>query len=119
MEVEKTPLRGKLLKAAPAVNCIFVQEMLGQVLLKKYKYFFRQFYNKTFVLNKNIDMVIVGPEDLLVNGIYDFFKQDDLLKKISVIDHQKRSPARGKQKICERVYASILYQQQNTNHLIK
>ena len=31
----ETPLRGKLLKAAPAVNCIFVQEMLGQVLLEK------------------------------------------------------------------------------------
>ena len=38
---------------------------------------------KTFVLNKNIEMVIVGPEDPLVNGIYDFFKQDDLLKKIN------------------------------------
>jgi len=45
---------------------------------------------KTFVLNKNIDMVIVGPEDPLVNGIYDFFKQDDLLKKISVIGPSKK-----------------------------
>ena len=45
---------------------------------------------KTFVLSKNIDMVIVGPEDPLVNGIYDFFKQDDLLKKISVIGPSKK-----------------------------
>ncbi|MBR76382.1 MAG: phosphoribosylamine--glycine ligase [Flavobacteriales bacterium] len=45
---------------------------------------------KTFVLNKNIEMVIVGPEDPLVNGIYDFFKQDDLLKKISVIGPSKK-----------------------------
>ena len=45
---------------------------------------------KTFVLNKNIDMVIVGPEDPLVNGIYDFFRQDDLLKKISVIGPSKK-----------------------------
>ena len=45
---------------------------------------------KTFVLNKNIEMIIVGPEDPLVNGIYDFFKQDDLLKKISVIGPSKK-----------------------------
>ena len=45
---------------------------------------------KTFVLDKNIDMLIVGPEDPLVNGIYDFFKQDDLLKKISVIGPSKK-----------------------------
>ena len=45
---------------------------------------------KSFVLNKNIEMVIVGPEDPLVDGIYDFFKQDDLLKKISVIGPSKK-----------------------------
>tara|TARA_B100000900_G_scaffold82506_1_gene66676 strand:- start:3810 stop:5081 length:1272 start_codon:yes stop_codon:yes gene_type:complete len=45
---------------------------------------------KTFVLNKDIEMVIVGPEDPLVDGIYDFFKQDDLLKKISVIGPSKK-----------------------------
>lgn len=45
---------------------------------------------KAFVLNKDIEMVIVGPEDPLVDGIYDFFKQDDLLKKISVIGPSKK-----------------------------
>ena len=62
---------------------------------------------KTFVLNKNIDMVIVGPEDPLVNGIYDFFKQDDLLKKISVIGPSKKgAQLEGSKKVCKRVYAS-------------
>lgn len=33
---------------------------------------------KTFCLENKIEMVIVGPEDPLVNGIYDFFQQDEL-----------------------------------------
>jgi phosphoribosylamine--glycine ligase len=33
---------------------------------------------KTFCLENKIEMVIVGPEDPLVNGIYDFFQQDAL-----------------------------------------
>jgi len=44
---------------------------------------------KTFVLEKAIDMVIVGPEDPLVNGIHDFFLADVKLKQISVIGPEK------------------------------
>jgi phosphoribosylamine---glycine ligase len=40
---------------------------------------------KNFVWEKGIDIVIVGPEDPLVNGIHDFFLQDEILKDISVI----------------------------------
>ena len=40
---------------------------------------------KTFVLDNQIDMVIVGPEDPLVKGIYDYFKNDDSIKHIPVI----------------------------------
>lgn len=42
-----------------------------------------------FVLTNQIDMVVVGPEDPLVNGIYDFFKQDDSLAGIPVIGPSK------------------------------
>jgi len=40
---------------------------------------------KTFVLEQAITMVVVGPEDPLVNGIYDFFKHDAELNAIPVI----------------------------------
>ena len=38
-----------------------------------------------FVLNNNIEMVVVGPEDPLVNGIHDFFLNKSELKDIPVI----------------------------------
>ena len=40
---------------------------------------------REFVLANNINMVVVGPEDPLVNGVYDFFKADTALAKIPVI----------------------------------
>ena len=45
---------------------------------------------KDFCLNEGINMVVVGPEDPLVNGIYDFFKNDELLKSIPVIGPSKK-----------------------------
>lgn len=44
---------------------------------------------KSFVLQKRIELVVVGPEEPLVNGIYDFFKQDALLMDIPVIGPSK------------------------------
>ena len=44
---------------------------------------------KSFVLENNIDMVVVGPEEPLVLGIYDFFVGDAELYKIPVIGPSK------------------------------
>ena len=44
---------------------------------------------KTLVLEHGIDMVVVGPEDPLVEGIHDYFINDDLLKHVAVIGPQK------------------------------
>jgi phosphoribosylamine--glycine ligase len=40
---------------------------------------------KNLVWEKDINLVLVGPEDPLVLGIHDFFLQDDVLKDIPVI----------------------------------
>ena len=44
---------------------------------------------KKAALLHNIDLVVVGPEDPLVNGIHDFFLDDIKLKHIPVIGPQK------------------------------
>ncbi|MBU2904891.1 phosphoribosylamine--glycine ligase [Arenibacter algicola] len=44
---------------------------------------------KKCVLSENIEMVIVGPEDPLVNGVHDFFLNDTDLQNIPVIGPQK------------------------------
>ena len=44
---------------------------------------------KKVVLEQKVNMLVVGPEDPLVKGIYDFFKHDELLKNIPVIGPSK------------------------------
>ena len=44
---------------------------------------------KTLVIKENISLVVVGPEDPLVKGIYDYFKNDESLKHIPVIGPSK------------------------------
>ena len=44
---------------------------------------------KSAVLKHNIDLVFVGPEDPLVNGIVDFFENDSELKSVPVVGPNK------------------------------
>src|SRR6056297_3335049 len=44
---------------------------------------------KQFVLGNKVGMVVVGPEDPLVNGIHDYFLEDQQLRSIPVIGPQK------------------------------
>ena len=46
---------------------------------------------KQVVLLHNIELVVVGPEDPLVNGIHDFFLNDTDLKHVAVIGPQKQA----------------------------
>lgn len=44
---------------------------------------------KSFVINNNINMVVVGPEDPLVRGIVDFFAADTQISNVSIIGPNK------------------------------
>ncbi|MCC8359557.1 phosphoribosylamine--glycine ligase [Salinimicrobium sediminilitoris] len=45
---------------------------------------------KELVIKENVEMMVVGPEDPLVNGIVDLFNQDEQLKQVAVIGPSKR-----------------------------
>ncbi len=44
---------------------------------------------REFVVSNHVDMVVVGPEDPLVNGIYDYFKNNAGLSEIPIIGPSK------------------------------
>ena len=44
---------------------------------------------KELVIAHEIGLVLVGPEEPLVNGIYDFFQADDILNKVALIGPSK------------------------------
>tara|TARA_R110002049_G_scaffold51245_1_gene145047 strand:- start:10212 stop:11486 length:1275 start_codon:yes stop_codon:yes gene_type:complete len=46
---------------------------------------------KKLVLEKNIELVVVGPEAPLVAGVHDYFLNDDQIKHVSVIGPQKEA----------------------------
>ena len=44
---------------------------------------------KTFAIREKVEMIVVGPEDPLVKGIFDYFQNDSELKHIPVIGPSK------------------------------
>ena len=44
---------------------------------------------KDAVIANDIELVVVGPEDPLVQGVHDFFLEDEALKNVAVIGPQK------------------------------
>ena len=46
---------------------------------------------KKFCIKNKIHMLVVGPEEPLVNGVYDFFKNDETLKNIIVVGPSKEA----------------------------
>lgn len=45
---------------------------------------------KSFVQENDIEMIVVGPEDPLVRGIYDFFAEDEEMRHVMVIGPSKK-----------------------------
>lgn len=65
---------------------------------------------KKAVLENGIDFVVVGPEDPLVNGVYDFFKADEELSRVAVFGPSKEGAASGrKQRICQGIHGAPRY----------
>ena len=65
---------------------------------------------KTLVLENDISMV-VGPEDPLVKGIYDFFKDDDSLKEVTVIGPSKKgAQLEGSKEFAKNSYDTMFLQ---------
>ena len=48
---------------------------------------------KAFCIRESVDMVVVGPEDPLVHGVYDFFQNDEAIQHIPVIGPSKQGAA--------------------------
>ncbi len=64
---------------------------------------------KAFVLDKHIEMVVVGPEAPLVEGVYDFFKNDEQLNSVNVVGPSKE----GAQLEGSKAYAKEFMAEQN------
>ena len=45
---------------------------------------------KSFALENDVDMIVVGPEDPLVQGIYDYIRNDEDICHVAVIGPSKR-----------------------------
>ena len=62
---------------------------------------------KAFALEHKIDMIVVGPEDPLVQGIFDFFKEDAATRHIAVIGPSaKGAQLEGSKRICQGIHAA-------------
>ena len=62
---------------------------------------------KAFALEHKIDMIVVGPEDPLVQGIFDFFKEDAATR--AHCRHRsfcKRCAIGRQQRICQGIHAA-------------
>ena len=64
---------------------------------------------KQFCIDHTIDMVVVGPEEPLVKGIYDFFKNDTALRHIIVIGPSQK----GAQLEGSKAFAKAFMQRHN------
>ena len=74
---------------------------------------------KNFVIKEEVSLVLVGPEDPLVNGIYDFFQEDEKLQHISVIPSKQGAQLEGSKSLQKNSCFDTIFLLQNINLLQK
>ena len=58
-----------------SVKFIVFQEMLGPLICRECRFWIRDFEEiKDFVIKNKIDLIVIGPEKPLVNGITDYLE---------------------------------------------
>lgn len=78
---------------------------------------------ETFVLQNQVELIVVGPEDPLVNGIYDYFQRKPELQKIPVIGPSQQgamlegSKAFAKQFMIKHHVPTAAYKEFNADNL--
>ena len=91
-EVANMPWHGKLLKVISLINYMLPLEMPGRMALaRSLNISVGDFEGiKDCILQNDIDLLVVGPEDPLVNGLRDELESDSRFNNLGIVGPSKK-----------------------------